>query len=147
VPAMSTPLAPGAPWAVTLAVLVVALVIGIASGRAKGRWSLLLAGLVGAVGLGVVLTVATGAGDAPGVGEDPGAELGVLYAVTVPLVVAFGAGWLCGRATWSRRFLVLAVAVLLLAAFPYDAAGRFTADAFLAPASAANEAETVGATH
>ncbi|WP_219418508.1 hypothetical protein [Pseudonocardia nigra] len=86
---------------------------------------------MGTVGLGVVLTAASGAGDAPGVGEDPAAELAALYSVTVPLVVAFTAGWLCARSGWGRRFLVLAVAALVLAAFPYDAVGRLTADAFL----------------
>jgi hypothetical protein len=119
--------------ALAAAVLVLVLLIGVAAGRATSRWSLLLAGLVVAVVLGAVITGVTGAGDPPGAAEDPGAELGALYSVTVPLVVAFGAGWLCGRGTWFRRLVVLGVAALLFAAFPYAEAGRLTADTLLTP--------------
>jgi hypothetical protein len=112
---------------VTAAVLIVVLVIGVAAGRAKGRWTLLAAGIVGILAVGVVLTAIGGGPDT----DDPAAELAALYTVTVPLVLAYVAGWLASRGSWVRRFLVVAVAVLLLAAFPYAAAGKATADAFL----------------
>ncbi|HYH30133.1 MAG TPA: hypothetical protein VD903_07080 [Pseudonocardia sp.] len=113
--------------AVTLAVLLVVLVVGVAAGRAKGRWTLLAAGIVAIAAVGVVLTAVSG-GPAT---EDPGAELAALYTVTVPLVIAYLAGWLVVHGSWLRRFVVVAVATLLLAAFPYAAAGQATADAFL----------------
>jgi hypothetical protein len=112
---------------VTGAVLIVVLVVGVAAGRAKGRWTLLAAGIVGILAVGVVLTAIGGGPDT----DDPAAELAALYTVTVPLVLAYVAGWLASRGSWVRRFLVVAVAVLLLAAFPYAAAGKATADAFL----------------
>ena len=109
------------------AVLLVALFIGVAAGRAKGRWSLLVTGLLAITVVGVVLTAV---GRAPAV-EDPAAELTALYTVTVPFAVAYVGGWLAARGPWLRRFLVVGGAALLLAAFPYAAAGRATADAFL----------------
>lgn len=113
--------------AVTVAVLLVVLVIGVAAGRAKSRWTLLAAGIVAIAAVGVVLT-AVGGGPAS---DDPGAELAALYTVTVPLVIAYLAGWLVVHGSWLRRFLVVAAATLLLAVFPYAAAGQATADAFL----------------
>jgi hypothetical protein len=113
--------------AVTGAVLIAVLLIGIAAGRAKGRWTLLAAGIVVIVALGVVLTAA---GGVPG-SDDPAVELTALYTITLPLVVAYLGGWLAAHGSWVRRFLVIAVAVLVLAAFPYAAAGQATADAFL----------------
>jgi hypothetical protein len=113
--------------AVTGAVLLVVLLIGVAAGRAKTRWTLLATGIVVIGAVGVVLTAV---GGAPAT-EEPAAELAALYTITVPLVVAFAAGWLAVRGTWLRRLLVVGVAALLLAAFPYAAAGRATADAFL----------------
>jgi purine-cytosine permease-like protein len=113
--------------AVTGAVLLVVLLVGVAAGRAKTRWTLLAAGIVVIVAVGIVLTAVSG-GPAT---EEPGAELTALYTVTVPLVVSYAAGWLAVRGTWLRRFLVVGVAALLLAAFPYAAAGQATADAFL----------------
>jgi nicotinamide riboside transporter PnuC len=115
------------PAAVVGAVLLGVLLVGVAAGRAKGRWTLLAAGIVGILAAGIVLTAVGGGPDT----EDPAAELTALYTITVPLVLAYVAGWLVVRGTWLRRFLVVAVAVLLLAAFPYAAAGRATADAFL----------------
>lgn len=113
--------------AVTLAVLVVVLVIGVAAGRAKGRWTLLAAGVVVLAAAGVVLTAVDGGPDT----DDPGAELAALYTITVPLAIAFLAGWLLAHGSWLRRFLIVAAATLLLAVFPYAAAGQATADAFL----------------
>jgi hypothetical protein len=123
---MGASLLPYAP-AVTGAVLLVVLLIGVAAGRAKGRWTILVAGLVVIAAVGVVLTAV---GDTP-VGEDPAAELTTLYTITLPLVIAYLAGWLLVRGGWLRRFLVIAVGALLLVAFPYAAAGQATADAFL----------------
>ncbi|MFD1530520.1 hypothetical protein [Pseudonocardia aurantiaca] len=116
---VSTPVA-----AVALGVV---LLLGVLAGRAKARWMLLVAGLVGALVAGIVVT-AIGGGPP---GDDSATEITALYRVTVPLAVAFLAGWLCGRGSWLRRLLVVAVAAVLLASFPYDAAGRATADSLL----------------
>ena len=113
--------------AVTGAILLVVLIVGIAAGRAKGRWTLLAAGIVVIAAVGVVLTAV---GGTPAT-EDPAAELAALYTITVPLAIGYVAGWLAARGSWLRRFLVVSVATLLLAAFPYAAAGQATADAFL----------------
>jgi hypothetical protein len=123
---MSAGLLPYAP-AVTGAVLLVVLIIGVVAGRAKGRWMLLVSGIVIIAAIGVVLT-AVGGGPPT---DDPGAELTALYTITLPLVIAYVAGWLVARGGWLRRFLVIAVGALLLVAFPYAAAGQATADAFL----------------
>jgi nicotinamide riboside transporter PnuC len=113
--------------AVVVAVLLGVLFVGVAAGRAKGRWTLLVAGIVGILAAGIVLTAVGGGPDT----EDPGAELTALYTITVPLVLAYVAGWLVVKGTWLRRFLIVAVALLLLAVFPYAAAGQATADALL----------------
>jgi hypothetical protein len=113
--------------AVTGAVLLAVLIIGIVVGRAKGRWMLLATGIVVIAAVGVVLT-AVGGGPPT---DDPAAELTALYTITLPLVIAYVAGWLVARGGWLRRFLVIAVGALLLVAFPYAAAGQATADAFL----------------
>lgn len=113
--------------AVTGAVLLAVLLIGIATGRAKGRWTLLAAGIVIIAAVGVVLT-AVGGGPST---DDPAAELTALYTITLPLVVAYVAGWLVARGGWLRRVLVIAVGALLLVVFPYAVAGQATADAFL----------------
>jgi len=123
---MGATLLPYAP-AVTGAVLLVVLLIGVVAGRAKGRWSLLAAGIVVIAAAGVVLTAV---GDTPA-SEDPAAELTALLTITLPLVIAYVAGWLVVRGGWLRRFLVIAVGALLLVAFPYAAAGQAAADAFL----------------
>ena len=115
------------PVALTGAVLIGVLLIGIAAGRAKGRWTLLVAGPVAILAAGIVLTAVDGGPDT----EDPAVELTALYIITVPLVLAYVAGWLAARGSWMRRFLIVAAAVLLFAVFPYEAAGQATADAFL----------------
>ena len=113
--------------AVTVAVLLAVLGIGVAAGRAKGRWTLLVAGIAAIVAVGIVLTAVAGGPDT----EDPGVELAALYTVTVPLALAFLAGWLAARGSWLRRSLVVGAAALLFAVFPYAAAGQATAEAFL----------------
>lgn len=122
-----SPMSASTPAAVAAVVLLVVLLVGVAAGRAKGRWTLLAAGLCGVLVVGAVLTALTGGPP----GDDPALEITALYTVTVPLAVAYAAGWLCGRGSWLRRFLVLGVAALLLAAFPYAAAGQLTADSLL----------------
>ena len=113
--------------AVTGAVLLVVLLIGVAAGRAKGRWTLLAGGIVLIFAVGVVLT-AVGGGPAS---EDPAAELTALYTITLPFLIAYVAGWLVVRGGWLRRVLVIAAGAVLLVAFPYAVVGQATADAFL----------------
>lgn len=115
----------GSPGAAA-AVLLAALLIGAAAGRAAKRWSLLVVGMLAVAVLGFVAVAVT---TTPGAG--PAAQVTALYAVALPLLVVFVAGWLCGRGSWFRRLLVIGAAALLLAAFPYDAAGRMTADTLL----------------
>jgi hypothetical protein len=128
---MTARLLPYAP-AVTGAVLLVVLLVGVVSGRVKNRWTLLAVGLVILAAAGVVLTAVA---DRPAAGaaapQDKGAELAALYTITLPLVVAYVAGWLLVRGGWLRRLLVVAVGAVLLVAFPYGAAGQATAAAFL----------------
>ncbi|WP_232663014.1 hypothetical protein [Pseudonocardia sp. TRM90224] len=114
----------GTPGGVGVAggVLVVVLVLGILAGRAKRRWTYLLTGLAAVVVLGIAVTAVAGVP-----GDDPATEVTALYSTTVPLIVGYLAGWLCGRGTWFRRLVVIAVAALLLAVFPYAAAGAATA--------------------
>jgi hypothetical protein len=125
---------PGGSPVVAGLVLLVVLLVGVAAGRATRRWSLLFAGLLAVVVLGIVTTGVIGAA---GAGLASAAGITAVYAVAVPLVVAFVAGWLCGRGTWFRRLVVFGVAALLLAVFPYDVAGRATADVLLDPAAGA----------
>jgi hypothetical protein len=108
-------------------VLVLVLLVGVVAGRTKRRWALLLAGLLGVLVFGVLVTAVAGAPD-PAVPGDRAAEMTAFYTVVVPLLVAFAAGWLCGRAGWIQRLVVVGVAALIVAAFPYAAAGRVTAD-------------------
>ena len=110
---------PAVPGGVPLSalVLVVVLVVGVVAGRAKGRYLLLLVGVVGTVVAGAVLagvSIPTG-------WSNRAAWVGGLLPIAVPLLVAFLAGWLCGRASWFFRILVLAAAALLVAFFPYAA--------------------------
>lgn len=105
-------------------VLVVVLVVGLLAGRAKGRFGLLLAGLATVVVLGVLYV---GAPDLDAPNDVVAAQLGGVYAVVLPIVIAFTAGWLVARGSWFGRALVLGVAVVLVAAFPYAAAGTATA--------------------
>jgi hypothetical protein len=99
------------------------LLVGVLAGRAKQRWLLLLLGVAAAIAIGVVTTRLNGTPGAP-----PAVKITELYTTAVPLLVAFVAGWLCGRGTWFKRLVVLGAAALLLAAFPYTAAGQATAD-------------------
>ena len=123
-------------------VLVVVLVIGVFAGRATRRFTLLLAGLLAMLGIGVGVTVLAAA---PGAVADRAAELTGFYAVVVPLMVAYVAGWLCARGGLLWRLVVLGVAVLVLAVFPYADAGRVTADTVLgAPAPGPQDGGVVG---
>ena len=108
-------------------VLVLVLLVGVVAGRTKRRWALLLTGLLVALVFGVFVIAVAGA-PAPAVPGDRAAEMTAFYTVVVPLLVAFAAGWLCGRAGWIQRVVVVGVAALIVAAFPYAAAGRVTAD-------------------
>lgn len=119
----------GSPVVAGIVLLVVALV-GVSAGRAKRRWTLLVVGLLALAVCGLALFTLGGTAGA-GVGLDTAAGISALYGVSVPLLVAFAAGWLCARGTLLRRLLVIGAAALLLAAFPYAAAGQATADALL----------------
>lgn len=110
-----------------LIVLLVVLLLGVVVGRGKRRLTLLLAGLVAVIAVGLAATAVTGGSDA-----SQAAAVARLYTTVVPLAVAFTAGWLCGRASWFGRLVVVGVAVLLLAFFPYAAAADATA-ALLGP--------------
>jgi hypothetical protein len=108
-------------------VLVLVLLVGFAAGRAKRRGGFLLTGVLVAIVFGGLVTAVAGAPE-PAVPGDRAAEITAFYTVALPLAVAFAAGWLCGRAGWVQRVAVVGVAVLVLAVFPYAAAGRATAD-------------------
>jgi hypothetical protein len=115
------------PTLVAAIVVLVVLLFGVAAGRAKSRWTLLIAGLVAALVVGIVVTAVGGVPADHG----PATEITALYRLAVPLAVPFVAGWLCARGSWTRRLVVLAVAAGLLAFFPYAAAGQATADSLL----------------
>jgi hypothetical protein len=108
---------------VAVPVLLGVLLVGVLAGRAKQRWLMLLLGIGAAIVVGVVTTRVNGT-----LGADPAAKITLLYTNAVPLLVAFVAGWLCGRGSWFKRLVVLGVAALILAAFPYTAAGQATVD-------------------
>jgi hypothetical protein len=116
----------GDPNAVGAVVLLVVLVVGVLAGRSRGRVALLLVGLVAVGVVGAVVAGVTGT-DPSAPPEVLGPQLAGVYAVVVPPAVAFLAGWLAARGTWFGRAVVVGVAVLLLAAFPYAAAGAATA--------------------
>ncbi len=122
--AILPPIGPTSPGQNALAagVLLVVLVIGFLAGRAKKRFGLLIGGVVGLIVVGVVLTVLTGVRM-----EDRLAWAATLLPLTVPLLVAFLAGWLSARAGWFMKVVIVAAAVILLAAFPYAAASETTA--------------------
>lgn len=107
-----------------LAALGVALVVGVVAGRSKRRFALLLVGLLVAAIVGFVVVALSG----PPVGGTEPAQIARLYTTAFPLAVAFLAGWLCARGSWFGRLVVIAVAALVLAAFPYAAAGAATAE-------------------
>ncbi len=116
------------PNAVGALVLLGVLVVGVLAGRAKGRLGLLLGGLLAVLAVAVVVAGVSGA-DLSAPPDVLGPRLGDVYAVVLPPAIAFVAGWLAARGTWFRRALVVGIAVLLLAAFPYAAAGAATAEA------------------
>lgn len=111
-------------------VLLVVLVIGVAVGRSKRRFGLLLVGIIAVAVIGFVVTAATS-----GAVSMRAADIARLYTTAVPPLVAFVAGWLCAKGSWFTRIVVIAAAALLLAAFPYATAGGATAD--LLPQAAA----------
>jgi hypothetical protein len=110
--------------AVGAALLLAVLLIGVAAGRAKRRLTLLVAGIVAVAVAGFVLTSTT-----MPAGADRAAQLTAVYAVSVPVAVAYLAGWLCGRGSWVKRLLVVGAAAVLLAVFPYAEAAQATAAA------------------
>lgn len=112
--------------AVGAVVLVVVFVVGVLAGVAKQRLGLLLVGLVAVVVVGLVVAGITGL-DLAGPRDAVAARLAAVYAAVLPPAIAFVAGWLATRGTWFRRALTVGVAVLVLAAFPYAAAGAATA--------------------
>jgi hypothetical protein len=116
----------GSPGVAGLA-LVLVLLVGVVAGRTKRRWAFLLTGLLVVLVFGVLVIAVAGAPD-PAVPGDRAAEITAFYTVVVPLLVAFAAGWMCGRSGWIQRLVVVGVAALVVAAFPYAAVGRATAD-------------------
>jgi hypothetical protein len=112
--------------AVGAVVLLAVFVIGVVAGSARQRLGLLLVGLVAVVVLGLVVAGITGV-DLTGARDAVAVRLSAVYAAVLPPAVAFTAGWLVTRGTWFRRALTVGVAVLVLAAFPYAAAGAATA--------------------
>lgn len=118
------------PNAVGAAVLVAVFVLGVLAGLAKRRAGLLLGGLLAVVVLGLVVAGVSGV-DLSGPREDVASRLAGVYAAVLPPAIAFVTGWLATGGTWFRRALVVGVGVLLLAAFPYAAAGAATAGALV----------------
>lgn len=112
--------------AVGAAVLAGVFVVGLLAGLAKQRFGLLLGGLAAVVVLGLVMAGITGL-DLSGPRDAVADRLAGVYAAVLPPAIAFVAGWLATRGTWFRRALTVGVAVLVLAAFPYAAAGAATA--------------------
>lgn len=119
---------PGDPDAVGALVLLAVFAVGVLAGRAKGRFLLLLVGLVVVLAAGAVVGGVTGT-DLSAPPAVLGPRLADVYAVVVPPAVAFLAGWLAARTSWFARALVVGAAVLVLAAFPYAAVGAATATA------------------
>jgi hypothetical protein len=110
---------------VAAVVLLVVFVIGVATGSSQRRWGLLLLGVIAIAAIGFAVTASTS-----GAVGTRAEDIARLYATAVPPLVAFLAGWFCARGSWFVRVVVVAAAALLLAAFPYPAAGRATADLF-----------------
>jgi hypothetical protein len=102
--------------------LLVALVAGVFAGWTNRRLFYLVVGIVvvAVVGIGVTAT------NLPPSAAQP-ERVGALYGVSIPLLVAFVAGWLCARGSWFTRVLVIILAVVVLAVFPYGAATTATA--------------------
>ncbi|MFC4942211.1 hypothetical protein [Pseudonocardia sp. GCM10023141] len=102
-------------------VLAAVLLIGVVVGRSRGRFLLLLGGLV-AIGVAGVVIAYTG-GTA-----DKAAAMVRFYSIVVPVGAAFLAGWLCARGSLFKRLVVIAAAAILVAVFPFDAAGKASAN-------------------
>ena len=109
-------------------VLLGVLVLGVLAGRARNRVGLLLGGLLVIAALGVVAAVAGGV-DPAAPPDVLGPRLAAVYALVVPPLLAFLAGWIAARTSWFVRVVVVAAAVLALAALPYAALGAATAAA------------------
>lgn len=121
------------PLGLSLWLMLLALVAGWAAGRAKkGRWSLLVGGVAAIVVVSLLSALAAQRVDAAAPAEVMAEQLAGVYEVAVPVLVAYLAGWLCGRARWGWRLAVITVAVVVLAALPYPELGRITA-ALVAP--------------
>ncbi len=116
------------PAAASALVLLGVFVLGVVAGRAKGRVVLLLGGLLLVAVLGLVLAVVEGV-DPAAPPDVLGPRLGAVYALAVPPLLAFLAGWIAARASWPVRVVVVAATVLALAALPYAALGAATAGA------------------
>ncbi|MHA6781242.1 hypothetical protein ACVGOW_09655 [Pseudonocardia saturnea] len=116
--------------AVGALVLLAVFVVGVLAGLAKGRIGLLVIGLIAVAVLGLVVAGITGV-DLSGPRAAVAERLTAVYSAVLPPAFAFTAGWLATRGTWFRRALTVGVAVLLLAAFPYAAAGAATAGALV----------------
>jgi hypothetical protein len=116
------------PAAASALVLLGVFVLGVVAGRAKGRVVLLLAALLLVAVLGLVLAVVVGV-DPAAPPDVLGPRLGAVYALAVPPLLAFLAGWIAARASWPVRVVVVAATVLALAALPYAALGAATAGA------------------
>ncbi len=116
------------PAAASALVLLGVFVLGVVAGRAKGRVVLLLAALLLVAVLGLVLAVVVGV-DPAAPPDVLGPRLGAVYALAVPPLLAFLAGWIAARASWPVRVVVVAATVLALAALPYAALGAATATA------------------
>ncbi len=116
------------PAAASALVLLGVFVLGVVAGRAKGRVVLLLGGLLLVAVLGLVLAVVGGV-DPAAPPDVLGPRLGAVYALAVPPLLAFLAGWIAARASWPVRVVVVAATVLALAALPYAALGAATAGA------------------
>lgn len=104
-------------------VLLVVFGIGVAVGGSKRRWGLLLAGVVAIAVIGFAVTAAT-----TGAVSTRSEDIARLYSTALPPLVTFLAGWICARGSWFTRVVVVAAAALVLAAFPYPAAGKATAE-------------------
>lgn len=110
------------PTGVAAVVLLAVLVVGVAVGRSRRRFGLLVVGIIAIAVIGFLVTAATS-----GPVSTRAADIARLYTTAVPPLVAFVAGWLCARGSWFTRIVVIAAAALLLAAFPYANAGDATA--------------------
>ena len=119
---------PADPNAAGALVLLGVFVLGVLAGRAKGRVGLLLGGLLVIAALGVGLA-AVGGVDPAAPSDVLGPRLAAVYALVVPPLVAFPAGWIAARASWFTRVVVVSATVLALAALPYGALGAATATA------------------